>query len=218
MKVIWDAQSKQQLYAIDEAALHKRVSHKSRQFNRRVFWRDVREIGVGVLSALFLTEEGLVVALTGEGFFFASRYSAPPATAGYLFVAAACFLFSAVFMYAGRKRQQKLEQRFDSTLQGDLEKDLSQTSYQIRLLTGVVWWSLLPSFVGTALALYVVSLLNSDTRIEMFLMILLVIPAAFFWVRRCNLKVIENKLLPRQRDLESLRAKLADPETSAARG
>ena len=115
-------------------------------------------------------------------------------------------------MYLARKRQQQRVETFDSSLRGNLERSLSQTDFQIALARDIVWWGLVP--VWLAGALWVVTLLHlkaaPPTWAYVVMAALLIGSLAAVVVRKQ--RSITNRFEPRKHELESLRAKLADPQ------
>jgi hypothetical protein len=217
MKVIWDSQNNEPLYAVDEKALHAQIQRRCRQFNRKILWRDIREVFGGIVVALWIALEGGLLFIRGQGLALLPKYGDMPLANGLLLAAAVGYLIPAMSMLVGRRRQATRESRFDASLCGELNRAISQVSYQIRLLRSVLWWGLVPAFVATAFSLYAVSLLRSDTRLEVLLIIGLVVPTAFGFVFWLNRATIRNNLWPRLRNLESLRDKLVESERSSAR-
>ena len=101
---------------------------------------------------------------------------------------------------------------FDSSLRGNLERALSQTDFQIALARDIVWWGLVP--VWLAGALWVVTLLHlkaaPPTWAHVVMAALLIGSLGFVVVQKQ--RSITNRFEPRKRELELLRAKLADPQ------
>lgn len=210
MKVIWDSQNNEPLYAINESVLHARVAQEVRRFNRRLFWRDALEIGGGIVFAGWLLAEATLIAIRGEGLLVSAKNGPLPLAAGIVCAGGAVFLFSPIYMLVGRKRQRQLESKFESSLRGDLNRALSQVDYQIGLAKSAAWWAFLPAFVSTVLFMYAVSLLSAASWTRFLLVMGLFLPPVYgctYWLHR---KAIRCKLLPRKRDLESLRDTL-DP-------
>ena len=58
MKVVWDAQNQEPLYAVYESGLRARMEQSVREFNKGIFWRDAREIGIGLVVGLLFVFAG----------------------------------------------------------------------------------------------------------------------------------------------------------------
>jgi hypothetical protein len=217
MKVIWDSQNDEPLYAINEKALHAQIQRKCRRFNRAILWRDVREVFGGIVCASWIALEGGLLFIRGQGLALWPKYGDMPLANGLLLAAAVVFLMPAIAMVVGRRRQATRESQFEASLCGDLNRAISQVSYQIRLLGSVVWWGLIPWFLAIAMSLYAISLLRSDSRLEVLLIIGLVVPTVLGFVSWLNRREIKNDLLPRLQNLESLRDKLVESERETNR-
>ena len=115
-------------------------------------------------------------------------------------------------MYLARKRQQRRVETFDSSLRGNFEGALSQTDFQIALARDITWWGMVP--VWLAGALWVGTLLHlkaaPPTWAYVVMAALLIGSLRAVIVRKQ--RSITNRFEPRKRELESLRAKLADPQ------
>jgi hypothetical protein len=133
LKQTWQAQTSQRRLAIDADALLKEVRHKERSFRRTIFWRDVREVGVAGLLAVFFLWFGI------EGRVWS------------LFVLAALLAGVAIFMIVDRLRQRRRHLSHSDPLVACAEESLAQINHQIWLLKNVFWWYLLPPGVGMAL-------------------------------------------------------------------
>ncbi len=200
LKVIWDSQNTEPLYAIDGSGLQTMLRENTARFERRMCWqRRLTYLGAFVAVApmvilLLLHFVGLIQLQTGWDVLA-------------LFIAAAAWLQFAGRVLLGWRRQSAHARQFSSSLRDELERDIAHVSYQIRerrrimlgfvppsvaalLLTGVVFrlvgmthWALLP-----VLALLLVNLVVES---------------------RSQQRLVENELVPRLHELESLRDKLS---------
>lgn len=221
MKVVWDAQQQESLYAMDETALRARVEQSVRQFNKGIFWRDVREIGIGLVVGALLFLAGAAMLWAGPerlAVFANGELDYPVLDAVCLLLGGIIWLYYALYQYWGRKRQRQLELRFDNSLRGDLERSLAQVDYQIWLSKNVLWWGLLPVYVASGLG-FVAFFDMTPTRLwsyppfgisAMPVLAVVVMLVALYFDYRCKTAPIKNELLPRKRDLEALREKLED--------
>jgi hypothetical protein len=214
MKVIWSSQDGEPLYAIDETELRASVRRRSHAFMRRMFWRDVREIGIGLVSATAFLVFGVTLAagtedrwrdLLGPGVEVSRRDALA------MLAVSALWLFFAGYQLVGRKRQERRERLFEPSLRGDLDRTISQTDYRIRMGRTVVWWGLLPVWLATVLFLHVLMRIVA-TPPAVLILAAIVIPAGFaidlIWKRR----PIRTELLPLKREFEALRNKLTASE------
>lgn len=215
LKVIWDTQNEEPLYAVNETGLHAALQRKSQEFKRSVFWRDVREIGIGLAAGAGFLFCGSMLAFGDYQWLGASLMFEVPVTPWdgvAMFIAAGLWLHYAIYMYAGRKRQERRERQYTSSLRGDLDREIAQTEYQITMARNVLWWGLLPIWTAATLFMLVVLRLAAKSG-WLLLLVSIAFLMAFFLDLRCKQRPIKRELLPRKRELESLRRKLADSET-----
>lgn len=214
MKVIWNSQHDAPLYAIDRAALHAGVRRKSRAFMRRVFWRDLREIGIAALAGSGILVFGGMLAfgqpdrwrrLSGLDV-AVSRWDAAA-----LLVVSALWLFFAAYQLVSRTRQQRRERRFEPSLRGDLDRTISQADYRIRMATSVVWWGLLPVWLATVLFVRVLFNLV-PTPPAVLVLAAFVVPVCLALDVVVKRRPIRHELVPLKREFESLRRTLTESE------
>lgn len=185
MKVIWDSQSQEKLYVIDEEALFGQIRRKSRSVNHLVGMVEWVMIAINLLVGIVLVVD------TWRGAGPAYEYAFP----------ALYFIYFAIAVYAQQTRK-RAEVGFASTLLGELEKALWQVNQLIRQARRMILWYLLPIVaVGS-----VVVWLNGKPLWSLAMLLLL--PATYFasgWE-------INKFYLPKKESLESLRETLlAEP-------
>ena len=216
MKMIWDSQNQEPLYAMNEAALRAIVQRKNQESERCLSRCFATEITVGVIcgALMFLCAGALLVS--GPGL-LAALPRMKTAASGWdilaLAAAGGIWFYYSAYMYLARKRQKRRVETFDSSLRGNLERAISQTNFQIALARDIVWWGLVP--VWLAGALWVVTLLHLKAAPPAWayaLMAALLIVSLAAVVLRKE-RSITNRFEPRKRELESLRAKIADPQS-----
>lgn len=122
--------------------LESRLGH----YHRRLFWRDVREIGtaflvLGVLAAC-------TVATLGDDDPMVQTVLANPATAsGAIVIAIGCLWVIGVLLHA-RWRGRDRERSEALPVHAHLEAERARIDDQIHLLQRVGWWYLAPLLVG----------------------------------------------------------------------
>ena len=214
MRVIWNSQNDEPLYAIDQAALHASVRRKSRALRRRVFWRDVREISIGLLAAAgFLVFGGMLALGREDGWrrllgtdMEGSRWDAVT-----MLLVSGLWLFFAAYQLVSRMRQEQRERRFEPSLRGDLDRTISQAEYRIRMATSIVWWGLLPVWLATLLFINVlVNLVPTPPAV--LILAAIVIPVGFALDILFKRRPIRTELVPLKREFESLRRTLTESE------
>lgn len=120
MKKIWDAQTNQPLYVIDEKALHNRIHSKMSVELRLASMREWSTI------LFYLGAVGLMLGV--------SRFNRlKPGANIFLYLMAAWMFGTVVYMVASRIRRIKASRRFDRSIRGDLDNAISLAGYQMRL-------------------------------------------------------------------------------------
>jgi hypothetical protein len=154
MKVIWDSQHREPLYAFNKDALHAIVRRRNADFNRRAAWSQFREIAIGlVFGALMLGCAGMF-ALGDPTWLVSLSWIHVPVSvwdARALTAAAVIWFYYAAYMFGARRRQGRREENFGTSLRGDLDRALDHVGFQIRIARSIVWWGFLPAWVATVL-------------------------------------------------------------------
>lgn len=186
MKIIWDSQNEEKLYAINERALYAQIKRKGKSVGRLLRRFDVVMIGVNVLVAVVL----LGTALINDADTF--YHLLPGIYLAYALVA---------LVWRWSRRQEDIH--FASTMLGELDKAIWQINYLIRRSRELIFVYMLP------LTLLTSSKLLYDGQPLFALAMLLVMGGACFLTDRWEIK---KCYLPQKRALESLRATLVGAE------
>src|SRR5262249_4214876 len=212
MKKIWDSQNQEPLYAMNEAALHSIVQRKNEEWNRCLARCFALEIGVGLFCAVLMVAYVLVLA-SGNQSWVIKPWKSGIVPSGWhylgLLAAGVVWFYYAAYMYRARKRQQRRVAVFDSSLRGDLDRALSQTKFEMTMLRDNAWRGLVPVWLATTLWVEVLFHLKGATFWTYVVVFAAAIALLAFVLAR-NQRLIRERYLPRQRELESLRGKLAD--------
>ncbi len=214
LRVIWNSQNSRPLYAIDEATLRERVRRRNRAFLRRVLWRDAREIAIGLAAGAGLLVFGAMLVLEDEGrwrLWFGPGVRMSRWDAFLLLIGSGLWLFFACYQVVARKRQEQRERRFESSLRGDIDRTISRTAHEIRMLRSIVWWGLVPVWVATALFVYVIVTLVPTPPMAL-LLASIVVPAGFVVDLLYKRRPLRTELLPLKQEFESLRHTLMESE------
>ena len=214
MKIIWDSQNQEPLYAMNEAALHSIVQRKNQEWNRCLARCFALEIGVGLFCALLMLVYAAVLAFGDQSWLIKPWGNRIPPTNWHylgLLAASAIWLYYAAYMYRSQRRQQQRVERFDFSLRGDLDRALSQTEFQITMLRDNAWRGLAPVWVAATLWMVVLFHLKGAGLLG-YLLMLAVALASLVVVLWRKERLIKERFVPRRREIESLRAKLADPQ------
>jgi hypothetical protein len=126
MKNIWDAQTNQPLYVIDEMALQKRIQRK-----KHSFFVNVSE------WILIISYLGAVIGLVGLNLFVLPKANI------FLYLEAAWMFSTVVVLVVSHIRRIKAGRRFDRSIHGDLDHAIHLLSYQMRV-SRITRWNLLP--------------------------------------------------------------------------
>ena len=214
LKMIWDSQNQEPLYAMNEAALQGIVQRKNQEWNRGLSCCFTTEITIGLIcGALMLVCAAMTIFADPAWLAALSWIKVAPSRWDILALLAAggIWFYYSGYMFLARKRQQRRVELFDSTLRGDLDRALAETDFRIAHARSIVWWGLVPVWVATSLWLAVFYRLLAMPAWS-YVFIGATMLGSFVVVVSGKQKSITNRFEPRRRELESLRAKLADPQ------
>lgn len=192
----WKSDAAQLRVSIDIELLTKEMQRSQQSFRSTVFWRDVRELGVGLLMIPIWIYLGIAMALPWTW---------------YLEIPASVWVMG--FTILDRRRHtQKASQQSESLLHCSKES-LRQVDHQIWLLRNVFWWYLLPYTVAImAFFVHVSWQASSDwweffARVGGFGLLTLVVYGVTYLV---NQSVVRLQLEPHRQELLNLVASLED--------
>lgn len=186
MKVIWNSDNQEKLYAINEDALYSYIKRKGHSVNRTLeiieFLMMVVNLGVGIV--LF------VDMVRGNGQL-------------YEYILPAMYLAYTIYFFIRRLTRRQEAARFEETMVGEVDKALWQIDYLIKQSQGLVVWYLVPIMLVAAVTLF----FSASNPLWALAVLVVLVPAAYFGGR----KEIVKCYLPKKRELEALRAKLVEP-------
>jgi hypothetical protein len=195
-KQAWQTQTSQIRLTINAELLLKEVRRNQRQFTATIFWRDVREVGVGLLMVPLWLYLGV-------------KHSLP--WTWYLMVPA--LLLVVGYMLADRVRHKRQRLEPGEPLHQHVESSLAQLEHQIWLLQNVLWWCLLPlivpmlAFFGQVAwqvrtgGWWTALLLAGEVAF------VVIVVAGVYWL---NQIAVRSELAPRRQELEALLRSLKD--------
>ena len=137
-KNYWQKDAAVAKLTIDSDMLIREVKRNKDAFESTIFWRDFREVAVGLIMA------GVFLYCT-----FKSKDNMW--VAGSFVVIAVSMLYVVAFFIVDRRLQRKKDARHTDPLLACIESSLTQVNHQIWLLKNVFWWYLLPPAVGLAM-------------------------------------------------------------------
>lgn len=186
MKVIWDSQNEEKLYAINEQALYAQIQRKGKSVRRLLQRFELVMVGVNTLVGIVL----FGVAWINESPFYA-------------YLLALAYLVYAVVAWVWRRSRRQQDVRFDSTMLGELDKAIWQVNYMIKRNYELMLWYLIP------LTLVMIAYLLYEGMPLLALAIGVVMGLSGFVTDRWEIK---RDLLPKKESLESLRTTLTAAE------
>ncbi len=210
IQIIWNSQHNQPLYGVNEEGLHNALRNKSKRFRRVIFWQHFQTfcgctISITAIVGLFLLNSCGVLGNIGSS---RALYGWEIAT---LLVALLCWLQFGLSVYLGNKQQKNLEKHDATSLRDDLDKEINRTQYQINTRAHIML-GFVPPYLGSSLWIIIVFGISGISYWAM-LPIVLVMATALIIESRCQQRFVEREIVPRLRELETLREKLNAPQT-----
>ena len=181
MKKIWDTQNKEPMYAINEAALHRRILAKSKHARRK---SNITEIGLVIITTI----TSILLLLIGEGTI-------------YTYISAAAMFLIGGYVIMGRIQRKKRTSQYDRSILGDLDEAIANVNYETTRAKTFLWWFILPVALPALL-----NLTQSDAPAWKWLLI----PGSFILAYAVVQFGLNRIHLPKKRELENLRKKLAE--------
>jgi len=194
LKEAWRTQTSQTRLTIDADLLLKEVRRNQKSFDAKIFWRDLREVGVCLL-------------MVPAWFYLGAQHSLP--WTWYLMVPA--MLWIAGFMLVDRRRHGPHRPEPGKPLSQRVESSLAQVEHQIWLLRNVLWWYLLPPGLPMLAFFGQVGWLARDCGwmivpvVAGMVAVAVLILAGVYWL---NQRAIRVELDPRRQELQALLASL----------
>ena len=208
IQVVWNSQHDKPLYGVDEVGLREILRSKSQRFRRLIYWQHMQTYGsslfmlMAIAAILFANYSGLL-----------GKIGSSQALAGWeiaaLLVAMVGWLQFSLSVYLGHRQQKKLKQSDTKSLRDDLDGDIKQAEYQIRtrrnLLLGFI-----PPYLGSGLFILVVFNVTGVSKWILCAVVVVLILSLIIG-SRSQRRLIEREMVPRLKELETLREKLTDP-------
>ncbi len=182
MKIIWDSQNEEKLYAINESALYAQIKRKGKSVTRTLQRFEVimvaanLAVGIGLIAVTFMKN-----------------------AAAYEYATPAVYLAYAILALVWRHTRRQEDVSFEETMLGELDKAIWQINYLIKRSRELILWYLLP------LALLIGGMMLYEGKPLFALAIIAVMGLAGLVTDRWEIK---RCYLPKKHSLESLRAKL----------
>jgi Flp pilus assembly protein TadB len=177
LEQIWKRQKVVDSSPENTAEIAATVQMIDRKFKRKIWWRDLREVGAAIAVAV-------VFGVVGRSWL--------------RWVAVASCLFVAGYILMSRRAVRSVPE--PSSLAERLQQMIRETETQIGLLRSVLWWYLLPCAIGTIA--FVVDRLPrtfSAARLLPFFAAMAIFYIAAYWI---NQRVARRTLEPRRANLQ----------------
>ena len=207
LQVIWDSQKEKPMYGVNESGLRNILREKSRKFSIFVFWQEIQTFGatlfvqVAVLTILFTHFSGREI--------FGNTMDLANWEIVTLLIAGGLWVPHTLGTYRMRKKQKSRQRIMTSSLQEHLDVEIEHAEDQISARKDPRRGFALP-YTGAALLSLVWGTINGIPLWQILPLIAILVPI-LFWESRQQERHVTNKILPRKRELESLRDKLIDP-------
>ncbi|GAB4006316.1 hypothetical protein EXU85_02450 [Spirosoma sp. KCTC 42546] len=185
LQKIWDSQTREPLWVINENALHKRILAKKNQAHHITTISELLLLFVNSIAG------GLILGIN----FFKHSESL------FLYIMAAWMFLTALYVLMSRFRRLKGENEFDRSMLGELNHAVSMATYQVHL-SQLMRWNTLPIGILSLLSIW-----EGGKSVWLALGVLAFFALTYFasgWEHR----VYTNK----KRELESLQKKLEKEE------
>ena len=194
MQKAWQSQDASAKVTINADVLLKEVRRNQQQFRTTIFWRDVREVGVCALMALFFLGWGRLWQWWS------------------LYLLSFCCFFVGVFFLVDRRIQRRKQPVKNESLQACIQNSLLQVNHQIWLLKNIFWWYLLPILIGlgavSASTLWHKQQDGLATMIGLGAFYTVFYGLVYWGVYWLNQFAVRKNLDPRRQELETLLASL----------
>ena len=208
IQVVWNSQHDKPLYGVDEVGLHKILRSKSQRFRRLIYWQRLQTYGSSLLVLVLIAAVLLV-----NYFGLLGKVGSSRALAGWeivaLLVAMVAWLQFSLSVYFGQKQQKNRERSDTQSLLEDLDREIKHTTYQIRTRKNLLM-GFIPPYIGAGLFMLVVF---GVTGVSRWILIPVIggLILGLIIESRSQRRLVEREMVPRLRELETLREKLIDP-------
>jgi hypothetical protein len=201
----WQAHTAETRVTVDADSLLKEVRSNQRTFRALIFWRDFREVVVGLVLIPVWFCLGLTLSLPWTWW-----------------LTVPVLLWMIGFMLVYRRRHMPKPVEPDQPLLASVKNSLSELEAQIWLLRNIFWWYLLPPsisitafFVQVGWQLRAAGWLPALGSVLVVETVLTVVYTALYFL---NQYAVRSQLEPRRQELLTLLATLRDETTSKVGG
>ncbi|MFK7952716.1 MAG: hypothetical protein AB8B73_07690 [Ekhidna sp.] len=183
MQKIWNEEKKENLFVIDESALHKNVTRKKNAAGRRI-----NKVEIGLILINSICSIILFISALND-------------THSWNFIGSGLMLITVLYILYSRSKRKKGENTFDRSMLGELNHAISNTDSIIQFSRLMIIGYLVP------FSIFIIGkLIWSDASIERWLTMGGMYLLAFILIQWERKKMH----IPRKRNLEILRKKLIE--------
>ena len=183
LKQLWQRQVLAPPAKLPDAQVVQGMKQKMSQFGRTIFWRDVREVAACLL----------VIGLFLPGYFQTTTWLAQT---GCLVEVFGAIFIAFRLIYSKRRDDRNLTA---DSLRGYLLHERCKIETQIRLLSTVLWWYILPLYVGAVMVAFGVGGSRGMIFKVTFAVFYAVICGGIWWL---NQYAVKKHLLPLKAELD----------------
>jgi len=176
---VWDQQNKQNLFVINEEAMHNRIRAKLKSATKL---NDINDFGLIAISVL-----------TAGGVFYLKGNST------WNIFTAVALLGITVYIIVNRFKRKKRNKQFDLSMLGGLNHAIENVNFEVKRSKTFVLWFLLPTAIPS-----IINMINEEASIGRWLLVIGAYILSIF-VTQLGLN---RKLIPRRKNLETLRNQL----------
>ena len=184
MQKIWNEQKGENMYVINESALHRSVAKKKNAASRRIGIVEISLMMINSACALFLLIDAII---DKEGFWD--------------YAGAVIMALTVVFLYFFRRKRKQNEKTFDRSVLGELDHAIANSQSIIQIATIMIYYYLIPMGVFALSKMF-----YFGASIEKWFLVIGMFVLSFFLI------IWERKALhiPRKRNLLALKEKLTE--------
>lgn len=183
LKQLWQRQVLAPPAKLPDDQLIQAMKQKMSQFGRTIFWRDVREVAACLL----------VIGLFLPGYFKTTTWLAQT---GCLVEVFGAIFIAFRLIYSKRRDDRNLTA---DSLRGYLLHERRKIETQIRLLSTVLWWYILPLYIGAVMVVFGIGGGRGMVFKVTFAVFYAVICGGIWWL---NQYAVKKHLLPLREELD----------------
>lgn len=184
MQKIWDEQKGENMYVINESALHKSVTRKKNAARRRINIVEISLMIINSIVSVLLLADAII---DKEGIWD--------------YGGAVIMALTVIFLLFFRNKRRKNERTFDRSVLGELDHAIANSQSIIQIATIMIYYYLIPISIFS-----IGKMVYFGASMEKWLLIIGMFALSFFLVRW------ERKTLhiPRKKSLLALKKKLME--------